>query len=91
MAAVSLQRSRSGLGTTLPRKERHNGMKVAIFATVRKLAKLVCCMPRWGQGFDADPSGRLHALQMQRFDEVSACHTITERGFRYNWLKDSSR
>ena len=51
MAAVSLQRSRSALGAALRRKARHKGMKVAIFATARKLATLVYRMLRWGHDY----------------------------------------
>lgn len=51
MAAVSLQRSRTALGAALRRKARHKGMKVAIFATARKLARLVYRMLRWGQDY----------------------------------------
>ncbi|MCY3639405.1 MAG: IS110 family transposase [Gammaproteobacteria bacterium] len=48
MCAVSLQRSKTALGAALRRKARHKGMKVAIFATARKLAVLVYRMLRWG-------------------------------------------
>ena len=48
MAATSLIRSKSALGASLRRKARHKGMKVAIFATARKLAKLVYRLLHWG-------------------------------------------
>ena len=51
MAAVSLQRSKTALGAELRRKARHRGMKVAIFATARKLAQLIYRMLRWGQDY----------------------------------------
>lgn len=51
MAATSLIRSQSALGAALRRKARHKGMKTAIFATARKLAKLVYRMLCWGQDY----------------------------------------
>ena len=33
------------------RKARHKGMKTAVFATARKLAKLLYRMLRWGQDY----------------------------------------
>ena len=51
MAATSLIRSQSALGAALRRKARHKGMKTAIFATARKLAKLVYRMLYWGQDY----------------------------------------
>lgn len=51
MAATALIRSKSALGAALRRKARHKGMKTAVFATARKLAKLVYRMLRWGQDY----------------------------------------
>ena len=51
MAATALIRSKSALGAALRRKARHAGMKTAIFATARKLARLVYRMLRWGQEY----------------------------------------
>ena len=51
MAATSLIRSSSALGAALRRKARHKGMKVAVFATARKLAVLVYRMLAWGQDY----------------------------------------
>lgn len=51
MAATSVSRSSSALGAALRRKARHKGMKVAIFATARKLAILVYRMLMWGQDY----------------------------------------
>ena len=51
MAATALIRSKSALGAALRRKARHKGMKTAIFATARKLAKLVYRMMLWGQDY----------------------------------------
>ena len=49
MAATSLIRSSSALGAALRSKARHKGMKVALFATARKLAVLVYRMLACGQ------------------------------------------
>ena len=51
MEATSLSRSSSALEATLRRKTRHEGMKVAIFATARKLTILVYRMLMWGQDY----------------------------------------
>ena len=51
MAATLQIRCKSALGAALRRKARQKGMRTAIFATARKLAKLVYRMMRWGQDY----------------------------------------
>lgn len=51
MAAVALQRSHSALGAHFRRIARRKGYRVAVFATARKLARLVYRMLRWGQDY----------------------------------------
>lgn len=51
MGAVAVQRSHSALGASFRRISRLKGYRVAVFATARKLAQLVCRRLRWGQDY----------------------------------------
>ena len=51
MAAVSLQRSRSALGTAFRPTVRHKGYSVAVFAMARKLAVLIYRTLRCGRQY----------------------------------------
>ena len=65
IAAVSLQRSKSALGTAFRRKARHKGGAVAVFAIARKLATLVYRMLRYGQDY-IDIGEQAYEAQFQR-------------------------
>jgi len=51
MAALSLQRSKSALGAYFRRIARHKGGAVAVFATARRLARLIYRMLRYGHDY----------------------------------------
>ena len=48
---MSLQRSKSALGAYFRRIARHKGGAVAVFATARKLARLIYRMLRYGHDY----------------------------------------
>ncbi len=66
MAATSLIRSQCALGAALRRKARHKGMKVAIFATARKLAQLIYRMLHWGQDYVDEGAAAYEARYRER-------------------------
>ena len=80
MAATSLIRSESALGAALHRKAHHKGMKTAIFATSRKLAKLVYRMIRWGQDY-VDEGGATYEEHHRH--RTLACLETTAKDLRF--------
>lgn len=67
MAATSLQRSKTALGASFRRIARHKGGAVAVFATARRLARLVYRMLRYGHDYvDIGEEAYDHHFQVRR-------------------------
>lgn len=67
MAATSLQRSKTALGASFRRIARHKGGAVAVFATARRLARLIYRMLRYGHNYvDIGEQAYDHQFQIRR-------------------------
>ncbi len=68
MAATSLQRSKTALGASFRRIARHKGGAVAVFATARRLARLIYRMLRYGHDYvDIGEQAYDRQFQIRRF------------------------
>jgi len=67
MAALSLERSKTALGASFRRIARHKGGAVAVFATARRLARLIYRMLRYGHDYvDIGEQAYDHQFQIRR-------------------------
>jgi transposase len=67
MAALSLERSKTALGASFRRIARHKGGAVAVFATARRLARLIYRMLRYGHDYvDIGEQAYHHQFQIRR-------------------------
>jgi hypothetical protein len=73
MAALSLQRSKSALGAYFRRIARHKGGAVAVFATARKLARLIYRMLRYGHDYvDIGEQAYERQFEIRRLAAITA-------------------
>jgi len=73
MAALSLERSKTALGASFRRIARHKGGAVAVFATARRLARLIYRMLRYGHDYvDIGEKAYDHQFQIRRLAALTA-------------------
>jgi hypothetical protein len=81
MAATTLRHSQTALGAHYRRIARHKGADVAVFATARKLATLICRLLRWGKKYvDEGAQAYERRYQEARIRRLTA--TVKEPGYQ---------